>query len=184
MEQLAQFWRLLLSLLLVGSAESIYSWFKPNLFRCAFVDHDPPEESEFPASDFHDTALGNSQHWLKLVTSQGFNLGEVNIRFLSFEEALKDPKDGNPENIESTVSISAISLTPEIITQKIEVIPSDDRYGGIDVKFIPPYPWGTGRALFLRVDVDAKKAWLGNISARINDKELNPHVARARVRLK
>jgi len=155
---------------------------KQEMFSIRFVDHDPPGSTETPLGSFYEIPLGRSDHWVKVVTNEGLVIDEVNLRFLSCEEAHKKP-DNSPEDIREVISIMEVNLTPEIFAQGMKAVQTQDRHGGIDIKLIPAYPLGTMRAMFLRISVEAKQIWSGKISFRTNDKDHHPRYARTDVRV-
>jgi hypothetical protein len=154
-----------------------------SLFDLSFVDHDPPGSTEINRYGFHPIPLGHSQQWVKVITAEGFGLADINVRCISVEEAAKKPDANSPEDIRTIISITQVNITPEIIAQGVTAIQTDDRHGGIDVKLAPPYAWGTRRAIFLKIDIDAKQVWSGKISFRGYDKDQHPRYARADVRV-
>jgi hypothetical protein len=156
--------------------------FKQRIFKICFVDHDPPGSVEIAPWTFYSIPLGTSEHWVKAVTTQGFPASDMNIRFLSEEEAASAPGNA-PESIRSTIELLDICLPHEIEQQGHTVTRTKDRHGGIDLKFRPPYAWGTGRAIFLKILVNAKQVWSGKISFRAYDKDFCPRYARADVRV-
>lgn len=155
---------------------------KQNVFSIAFVDHDPPGSSEIAPWNLHSIPLGRSQHWIKVVTAEGFPVSDVNVRFLTTEEAAAKPGNA-PASIASIIEIEDVRVTDEIEQQGHTVTRTKDRHGGIDLKFRPPYAWGTGRAIFFQISVNAKQVWSGKISFRGYDKDYHPRYARADVRV-
>ena len=127
---------------------------KQHMFSVCFVDHDPPESREVDLGDLHPIRLGQSIHWVKVVTEEGLPVSDINMRFITEGEAAATPRN-TPEAITSTIEIRDVTLTPEISQQGHTVTRTKDRHGGIDIKIQPPYAWGKGRALFFRVEVDA-----------------------------
>jgi hypothetical protein len=106
----------------------------------------------------------------------------MNVRFLSTEEASAKPSNA-PASIARIIEIVDVRVTDEIEQQGHTVIGTKDRHGGIDLKFRPSYAWATGRALFMKLTVEAKQVWSGKISFRGYDKDLNPRYTRADVRV-
>jgi hypothetical protein len=177
-----------LAVLLIGwiVKQFFFAWdsiSKENMFSICFVDHDPPGSREIDRRDFYRITLGRSQHWVKVVTKEGLDITDFNIRFLSEQEVVTRPEDHSPDDIRLTIQILEVNVTPEIIAQGVTSIQTNDRHGGIDVKFRPAYPLGTGRAIFLRVDIDAKQIWSGKISFRGYDKDHHTRYARTDVRV-
>jgi hypothetical protein len=156
---------------------------KKQMFSCCFTDHDPPQSSEMFRFDFYPIPIGLYHHWLKIITSEGLNLTDFNVRFLSKEEAERDPADRTraPEDITSIIRVKSIELTPEILAQGVKATQTADRHGGIDIKLDPPYAFATKRALFLLIEVEATELWSGKLSFLAYDKELNPRYARTDV---
>jgi hypothetical protein len=104
----------------------------------------------------HSIPLGQTERWIKVVTAEGFPVSDVNVRFLTAEEAAAKP--GNPPvSIASIIEIIDARVTDEIEQQGHIVTRTKDRHGGIDLKFRPSFARGTGRALFLKLTVDAKQ---------------------------
>ena len=157
---------------------------KQHVFSIAFVDHDPPGSSEIAPWNLHSIPLGRSEHWIKVVTAEGYPVSDVNVRFLSVEEATAKPGNA-PASIASIIEILDVCVSDEIEQHGHTVTRTKDRHGGIDLKFRPSYAWGTGRALFLKLTVDAKQVWSGKISFRGYDKNYCriPRYARADVRV-
>ena len=155
---------------------------KQNVFSLVFVDHDPPGSSEIARWDFYLIPLGRSEHWIKVVTMEGFAVSDLNLRFLSMEEACVEPGNA-PASIASIIEILEVRTNDEIEQQGHTVIGTKDRHGGIDLKFRPSYTWATGRALFLKLTVEARQVWSGKISFRGYDKDFHPRYARADVRV-
>jgi hypothetical protein len=155
---------------------------KQNMFTIFFVDHDPPGSTEIAPWNFYSIPRGQSEHWVKVVTAEGLLLSDVNLRFLSAEEAAAPPGNA-PASIAPIIEIADVRVTKEIEQQGHTVNRTKDRHGGIDLKFRPPYVWGTGRAIFLQISVDAKEAWSGQISFRGYDKDYHPRYTRADARV-
>jgi hypothetical protein len=155
---------------------------KQNMFTIFFVDHDPPGSTEIAPWNFYSIPLGRSEHWVKVVTAEGFPVSDVNVRFLTVEEAAAQLGNA-PASIVSIIEIADVCVTKEIEQQGHTVTKTKDRHGGIDLKFHPSYAWGTGRAIFLKVSVDTKQVWSGKISFRGYDKDYHPRYARADVRV-
>ena len=156
--------------------------FKQRMFTISFVDHDPPGSTEIAPWTFYAIPLGTSEHWIKAVTTQGLPISDVNIRFISEAEAASAPGNA-PEPMNSIIELLDVCVTHEIEQQGHTVTRTKDRHGGIDLKFRPPYAWGTGRAIFLKLLVDAKQVWSGKISFRGYDKDYHSRYARADVRV-
>jgi hypothetical protein len=155
---------------------------KANKISICFVDHDPPGSMEIDRWDFHPIPLGRSEHWVKIVTAEGLQVSDINMRFLSKEEA--DATPGNaPPTITSIIQIEDITVIPEIEAQGHKPTRTKDRHGGIDLKIWPAYAWGTGRAIFLKLTVEARQSWSGKISFRCYDKDYHSRYARADVRV-
>jgi hypothetical protein len=156
---------------------------KKQMFSCCFVDHDPPGSSEMNRFDFYPIPIGESQHWLKVLTSEGLNLTDFGVRFVSKEESERDPDDRtqSPEDITSIMLVQNVDLTPEILAQGVKATQTPDRHGGIDIKLDPPYAFGTNRSLFLLIQINARQLWTGKISFRGYDKDLCPRYARTDV---
>lgn len=112
--------------------------FKQNMFTIVFVDHDPPGSTEIAPWDFYSIPHGHSEHWIKVVTAEGFLLSDVNLRFLSAEEAAAKPGNA-PASIASIIEVAVVRVTKEIEQQGHTVTKTNDRHGGIDLKFRPPY---------------------------------------------
>jgi hypothetical protein len=156
--------------------------FDQTKFTLFFVDHDPPGSTEISPWDFYSIPIGRSEHWIKVVTAEGFPVSDMNVRFLTVEEASATPGNA-PASIASIIEITDVRVTNEIEQQGHTVTRTKDRHGGVDLKFHPSYAWGTGRASFLKLSVDAKQVWSGKLSFRSYDKDYHPRYARADVRV-
>lgn len=136
---------------------------KEQMFSCCFVDHDPPQSQEIHRFEFYPIPIGQSEHWLKVLTSKGLNITDFNVRFLSKEEAARDPDDRtqSPEDITPIIQVQGVQITPEILNQGVKSTQTPDRHGGIDIKLDPPYAFAKNRSMFLLVKIDARKLWSG-----------------------
>ena len=135
---------------------------RDHLFDLSFVDADA---NEIDRDGVHPIPLGQSQHWVKVVTMEGFGLTDFNVRCISADEAAKNPDGHSPEDLRAIVSIKQVNIntTPEIVAQGVTATQTQDRHGGTDVTLAPPYPWETRKAIFLKVDIEARRVWSGMI---------------------
>lgn len=157
--------------------KSISAW---NTFALFFIDHGPPGQTRLDWGFTHAIPLGRQERWVEILFNRGLPLSRFNVRFVPLTARPGDP----PTDVSEIIQILEIHLGQQ--TNHVQAGISamvHDQHGGIDIVLNRPVTIGTGRSLFLRLELVAKQIWTGRISFQTLDDENEPRDAQKEINI-